>query len=719
MPQRLTCPNGHAWDSDVASGACPVCGSAADSLDASDSSTWDSGIADELPPPPGAYLRSLVSEPSDVVPAVPGYEISGELGRGGMGVVYEARHIALNRRVALKVIRGFAGREEVARFRGEAEAVARLQHPNIVQIYEVGEHAGLPYLALELVGGGSLAACLRRDPLAARPAAELVAILARAVQHAHSRGVVHRDLKPANILLQEDVSTPKVSDFGLAKLADDPGRSRSGQVVGTPAYMAPEQATGRGDLVGPPADVWALGAILYECLTRRPPFIGATSVETVQQVLTAEPTPPARVAPGVPRDLDTICLKCLRKEPEQRYRTAGDLADDLSRLLEGRPIHARRVPWWEKIGKWARRRPAAAGLIVVTLAAGTALASLGYRYFHNLEKYNADLEAKNATISQHNIVLEERNTTITKRTRDLELANAATIKERDRAESNLSGTLAAVDGLLSMTGVDRLAQVPHIDRTRAAMLERALQVCDRLLAGQEDNPRLLLFKGLTLQRAGRILTLLQRYKEAEERLDRALAVLQEHRRNVRADTPAESFVMLEALTRLDRGKLFMRTGRPDDAREEYATAHALLESPDSGLPDEGLKYLAAIGNADLAVLALDEDNADLAKLHLGRARQSLEDNFASGSKDIAFFAAYAYVLNGLGVAHMKEGETDRAAELFERAIRVSRQVLADLPTNVNYRAELARYLANYGVTFRVRGYYKRAAVWQAEALRHP
>ena len=255
MPHSLTCPNGHGWDADAADSACPVCGSAADSLADDESSTWESGNLDELPPPPGGSQRTIVTETADVPPRLPGYEMAGELGRGGMGVVYTARHVALNRRVALKVIRGFAGREELARFRAEAEAVARLQHPNIAQIYEVGEQAGMPYLALELVEGGSLAARLWREPIAPRAAAELVATLARAVEHAHLRGVVHRDLKPANVLLTQDGSA-KIGDFGLAKLADDPGRSRSGQIVGTPSYMAPEQAAGRGDLVGPPADVW-------------------------------------------------------------------------------------------------------------------------------------------------------------------------------------------------------------------------------------------------------------------------------------------------------------------------------------------------------------------------------------------------------------------------------------------------------------------------------
>jgi eukaryotic-like serine/threonine-protein kinase len=642
-----------------------------------------------------------MAEPGEASPTIAGYSISRELGRGGMGVVYEARHLALNRRVAIKVVRGFASREEVARFRIEAEAVARLQHPNIVQIYEVGEHAGAPYLALEFVDAGSLAARIRRDTISPCAAAELIAILSRAVQHAHSRGVVHRDLKPANILLSQDGS-PRIGDFGLAKFADDPGRSRSGLIVGTPAYMAPEQAAGRGELVGPPADVWALGAILYECLTCRPPFGGSTSIDTIQQVLAAEPTPPSRLSPRIPRDLETICLKCLRKEPDQRYRTAGDLADDLDRFLEGRPILARRVPWWEQLGKWARRRPAAAALIVVTLGAVAALAGLGYRYFQNLERYNSDLEAKNSEI--------------TNQSRELERANTATLKERDRAEANLTRTLDAIDGLLSVTGVDRLAQVPQIDRARSLMLERALQVCDRLLEGQENNPRLRLFQALALRRAGRILTLLQQYREAEERLDRALAILREHRPGAEDIAAGALFVKAAAHTHLDRGKLFLRTDRSDRARQEYAAAEELLRTHSAGPLDPDAKFLLAVANADLAVAALDAEDADQAVLHLGRARQNLEELFEANRKDVAYAGAYAFVLNTLGAAHMKKGETERAAELFGRGIAVSREVLKILPGQIEYTAELARSVANLGVADRVRGYFKRAGESLTEAL---
>jgi serine/threonine-protein kinase len=650
----------------------------------------------------------------DLVPSVPGYEIIGELGRGGMGVVFEARHRALNRRVALKVIRGFAGRDEVARFRAEAEAVARLQHPNIVQIYEVGEHAGMPYLALEFVEGGSLLARLRREPLAPLDAAEQCLALARAVQHAHSRGVIHRDLKPANILLATD-GTPKVGDFGLAKLGDDPGRSRSGLIVGTPSYMAPEQAAGRGDLVGPPADVWALGAILYECLTRRPPFLGSDSADTVHQVLTAEPNAPARLVGGVPRDLDTICLKCLRKEPDQRYRTAGDLADDLARFLEGRPILARRVPWWEQLGKWARRRPAAAGLIVVTLAATAALAGVGYRYFRDLEEHARVLEDRNTTISRNVAELEERNATITQKSRDLELAGAATIKERDRAEENLAGALEAVDKLLSSMGLTRIAHVPHIDKTRAALLAEALRVCDRLLELQKDNPRLRMLQAMTLQRSGQILRQLQRFEESEKKHDQALAVLEELRAAPGRFAPAD-ILKVQAHTRMSRGSLYLQTGRVKEAVREQEAALELLREVIPNRPNDiDLRFLAAIGNAELGMAALESRDHEKAALHLGRARQLTEGLMRDRPAEAAYAGVHALNHHALGVLHWRQNEADRAEEHFTAAIDVGRRLVEVFPQDVDYRQALGRALSNRGNVLRARGYLKRAAESLGEA----
>jgi tetratricopeptide (TPR) repeat protein len=334
--------------------------------------------AAETVPPVPALPRA------DPLPQVPGYDLLGRLGRGGMGVVYQARHQRLRRLTALKMIRGgaAAGPDELARFRAESEAIARLQHPHIVQIFEVGEYDGLPFFALEFCPGGALDRKLAGTPLPAADAAELVEQLARAMHAAHQKGILHRDLKPGNVLLAED-GTPKISDFGLAKQLDPepvaPGQAptgsltQSGAVVGTPSYMAPEQASGQGKALGPACDIYALGAILYECLTGRPPHKGATMLDTLWQVRQQEPVPPARLNPRVPRDLDTVCLTCLAKEPARRYTTALALAEDLCRFQAGEPIVARPIGRLERLAKWARRRPAVAALTGGLAAALLAL----------------------------------------------------------------------------------------------------------------------------------------------------------------------------------------------------------------------------------------------------------------------------------------------------------------------------------------------------------
>jgi len=341
-------------------------------------------------------------------PTIPGYEILGELGRGGMGVVYKARHLVLNRIVAVKMLRPDSTQDarDLARLRAEAGTIARLQHPNIVQLFEVGTVQDRPYLAMEFIDGVSLAAQLDGNPQPPRAAAELLATLADAMQHAHERGIIHRDLKPSNILLgvRDEVRRgrgdegheahtgiafsapplcpsapppllPKIADFGLAKRAADQSLTVEGQILGTPSYMAPEQAAGKNSEVGPAADIYALGAILYECLTGTPPFRGVTKIETVYQVCHQETIAPRRLQPTVPRDLEIICLKCLHKEAKRRYATARDLADDLRRFLAGEPIRARAITWVERSGKWARRKPWAAAfalLLGMTCLAGLA-----------------------------------------------------------------------------------------------------------------------------------------------------------------------------------------------------------------------------------------------------------------------------------------------------------------------------------------------------------
>jgi WD40 repeat protein len=329
---------------------------------------------DDLPPLP----MPAPSTPKGRIPfQLSGYEIMAELGRGGMGVVYKARQISLDRPVALKMILSGSqvAPEERARFKTEADACAQLHHPNIVQIYEIGEQDAQPYIALEFVEGGNLAQLLGGVPADPRASAQLVETLARAMHFAHARKIIHRDLKPANVLLQMDSGSaaianlqsaiPKITDFGLAKRLDqDAAQTRTGSIMGSPSYMAPEQASGnRTDAIGPPADVYALGAILYEMLTGRPPFRAVTLMETLKQVVNEEPVPPRRLQPGLPLDLETICLKCLAKDPHRRYASAQALAEDLQRFSAGRPILARPIGWNERALKWIKRRPALAGLL--------------------------------------------------------------------------------------------------------------------------------------------------------------------------------------------------------------------------------------------------------------------------------------------------------------------------------------------------------------------
>lgn len=360
---------------------------------------------------------------------VAGYEIISELGRGAVGVVYRAKQVGLNRVVALKMILagGHASRATLARFRAEATAVASLQHGNIVQIHDIGEHEGLPYFSLEYCAGGSLADRLKGTPVAPQTAARISLKLARAMHYAHGSKVVHRDLKPANILLhpRDDAGRPveehrrdepfdfdavilKITDFGLAKRLDESSQTKTGAVLGTPSYMAPEQASGRIHEIGPSADVYALGAMLYEFLTGRPPFRAATPLDTVVQVINDEPVPPTRLQSGVPVDLETIALKCLQKVPDKRYESAEALADDLQRFLDGEPIVARPVGRMERAWRWCRRNPVVAGLAalaVVLLLAGTSVSS----FFAHQSGVRAELAERNEQAARRNLYVAQMN----------------------------------------------------------------------------------------------------------------------------------------------------------------------------------------------------------------------------------------------------------------------------------------------------------------------
>ena len=727
MPLTRTCPRGHDWDGNPAE--CPGC--TEESWSRSADSTFNSEMGDELPPPPNSTRRTPASKPpadrfgSPVgpLPVIPGYEVLDELGRGGMGIVYRAKHLALNRLVALKVISaaGASDPDELRRFRDEAEAVAHLQHPNIVQVYEVGEVGesfGRPYLALELVAGGTLAQALAGAPLPAQSAAVLLETLARAVQYAHTQGVIHRDLKPGNILLskgeggrREDGSGaddfppvgllpssfhPKVADFGLAKrIGCDSSQTATGVAVGTPSYMAPEQAAGLGRLIGPACDIYALGAILYEVLTGRPPFHAASPIETLQQVISADPVPPARLQPKLPRDLETICLKCLRKESRKRYSSAGALADELRRFLDGKPILARRTRVWERAVKWGRRRPTAAGLVVVSTLAAVALAGLGAHYYLVQERHNIEL-ARAAT--------------------DLALERDEARKQTDRAEANLESANDAIEQMLGRVGLERLANTPFMDRTRAELFEDALRFFDRLLVTQAGDPRLRFQRARTLDLAGRVDFALGRNAHARERCDTALALTDELMAERNSRLPEATLRWLRATILNHRSLIHVRTGESTEARADQEAAIAIRQELIAAEPaNPDYEHDLAGSYLNLALISRSERKPQEVQLYLGRARPRAESLTREHPEEDRYWYLLGLILNDSAVRALENDDTERAVEFVERSLEIWRKLRAIEPGSVEYRSQLARSLTNLGIALRTQGYFRRAASALLEA----
>jgi tetratricopeptide (TPR) repeat protein len=456
-------------------------------------------------------------------PRVAGYEILEVVGRGAMGVVYKARQQSLKRVVALKMIRAgdHADEAEIRRFRTEAEAVGRLQHQNIVQVYDVAEHQGYPYLALEYIGGGSLQKRIAGMPQPLQAAAQLVQVLAQAIDFAHRQGIIHRDLKPANVLLtsphpgvsqdstlshaplaEQAYGTPKISDFGLAKkLEEDGGQTRSGTILGTPSYMAPEQASGRTGTVGPLADQYALGAMLYELLTGRPPFRGATVWETLEQVRSQEPVPPSRLQPKVPADLETICLKALQKEPHNRYDSAAALAEDLRRFVAGEPILARPIPWWERGWRWCRRNPKLAAMAAAVFALLLTVAGV-------------------STWSAISLQAEQDET---RRQRDRAEANAQLAEEKSRAADesarvaeHQSSLILDTLGKLATTVADGLKDRPGTEQVRAEVIQLTLDRVKQVEESAKHVKRLQRIEGGALMQDAQLLYSSGRPAEAKE-----------------------------------------------------------------------------------------------------------------------------------------------------------------------------------------------------------
>lgn len=696
--------------------------------------------AETEPPPPGSSdpftptVLHAAGEPqpdqSDgadgtpkAAPRVAGYEVLGVLGRGGMGVVYRARQTGLNRIVALKMILGggHADPEQLARFRAEAEAVAQLQHPQIVQIYEIGTHDGLPFFSLEFVEGGSLEQERAGRPMPPLRAAELVEQLAGAMQSAHARGIVHRDLKPANVLLTRD-GVPKVTDFGLVKRVeeDDSGQTRTGTIMGTPSYMAPEQAWD-SKAVGPLADVYSLGAILYALLTGRPPFLGPTPVETVMLLRSQEPVPPSRLQPALPRDLETICLKCLQKEPEKRYAGAAELAEDLRRFRGGEPILARPVGRVERVWRWCRRNRALA-----TAAGVAAVLALSLMIGGPLAAVMIGQERTEAVAAQQLAEKNERkaarNAEAAREQRDLAVVALNTLVERVPTElRNVPGTakikrdllLTAMDGLNKVGAAGDQSKDAVMARAHAKMGEVLLEAGDAAAADTQFRRSHAILRNLAETDAAtprhvHQLRLGRSYRnlgKAAERLHGAQAAREFFRQSLAARqaalplAPDPLFVKQELAESYGLlGQTALTLGQPREAMDHFLKGVAyrdewLRHSPEN---DAALREQAG------ARLALGHGHLNLgdpaqAVEHYRAALAILSRLAGKGSPGITDRANVALCHDYLGTARLLAGEAAAARDDYRQAVERLEPLCREAPRSAILRRKLAKACYGLGV----------------------
>jgi tetratricopeptide (TPR) repeat protein len=660
-----------------------------------------SSLAETVPPPsrrdalPSTMAAPVpTAGPPGVPQQLPDYELLGPLGHGGMGVVYKARQISLNRVVALKMIRAgaHASPELLARFHIEAEALASLQHPNIVQVYEVGEHEGCPYMAMEFLDGGSLDSQLAGRPQPPRAAADLVATLARAMHCAHARGIVHRDLKPANILLAAsreppasvaralgggsrlNDATPKITDFGLAKrLAEGKGQTSTGAILGTPSYMAPEQAWGRVHDIGPATDVYALGAILYEMLTGQPPFRGDSGMETLKRVISEEAPAPSRLCPKLPRDLETICLKCLEKEPARRYATAADLADDLRRFLDGEPLAARPAGLGERAWKWARRRPAWATLLGVIVGALLVIAgSFLWSY-------------------------------------------ARVLGERDHARHSLQVARTAIDDLYTKMASERLFDEPQLDPLCQELLEKARALYEELAHEQSADPDVRRDIALAWFRLGEIHRMRGQQAEAERAYGEAIARQEELRR----DYPGEPRYPQDLANSHNwLGELLREHGRPpDQAEQHYRTALDLQQNLAGDHADEPA-YRMELARTDynLGIIERETNRTGEAGADYDRAVTLLTELHSAYPAEPNYRQDLARALINRGILHRQDGRAGEAASDYQQAIDLFVGLRQDFPSRAAYRLELAIARQDRGNLLWSQGRQAEAKRDQEEAL---
>jgi len=682
-------------------------------------------------------------DPRGFWPRVTGYEITGILGRGAMGVVYKARQRGLRRMVALKMIRAgrHSGPDELARFRSEAVAVADLQHPNIVQIYAVGDDSGHPFFSLEYVDGDSLARKINGTPQPAREAARLVRALAGAMEFAHAQHIVHRDLKPANILLTA-AGEPKISDFGLVKrLEDDAGQTQSGSILGTPSYMAPEQAEGRNKEIGPRTDVYGLGAILYELLTGRPPFRAASVLDTLDLVRTQEPIPPSQFQPTVPRDLETICLKCLQKDPAKRYPTAAGLGEDLRRYEAGEPILARPVGPAERLWRWCRRNrrvAALSGVVALLVVAWSITSTLLYR----LALAHERVALANAATARRNEGLARRNAEMALRNEEQATANAATARQNaDRARSSEDlarrraqvATTTARDAIAQMLRLGekvlRRLRAKHAperaeaewlrlrDDLTSMLLEDVVPMAERI-EGQEVTSFAV---AATHQQLGDLLRKLGQGDDAQRQYQQGYDLLARFAR-LQPDNDQARANLAVMLQRLGETAQDL-DGDAKRARDEFRRAWEIQEQialhPRSGhFKDVDNHRLLSHIALKLGVAELSLGHPALASEHL---KVALEHRTAWSRAEPRNVSARSYVSEAdvwLGVAQSHLDDWPAARGYFEQAIRICEELARQFPRDFSFQGDLAAVYGDYGDALARRGIDGEAETAFARSLHH-
>ncbi len=620
---------------------------------------------------------------------IQGYEILEVLGRGGMGVVYKARQTQLNRVVALKMILsgGNASAEDLARFQSEAHAVAKMQHPNILQIYDIGQRDGKPFFSLEFVDGGTLQRKLEKNPMNPRAAAKLVETIARALHYAHEKGILHRDIKPANVLLAADGS-PKIADFGLAKALDrEESLQPSSHIVGTPVYMSPEQATGKAD-IGRPADIYSLGATLYEMLVGRPPFRGSTVLDTLRQVQEIEPVPPRQLQPSVPIDLQTICLKSLEKDPKKRYATAEEFADDLRNFLEDLPIKARAVSRAEKAWKWSRRNPASAALLIVGVLSLVGFAVGGFA-LASVHSHRAQIERDRA--QAEGALRREADLQ-----RDRAVAQEKLAKERgDEAIGNFHKAQEAI-GVLVHLAQQRLSNERQLDTVGKELMEQALVFYDHFLKLKPDDPLMRFKVARANLLAGDIREKLARYEQARDAFQNAATQLEqlivddpEYATKYRADLASvlvKQAIVFEAMNDTEQADLAFEKALP------------LLEQIDLESSDEITQWLLGAGCISRGTALLSRGKSVLAEEAYRRATPIFAELSRKYPSNPTYPLELANAHNNLGslFTYEKSERLPQAEEHFRTALNILTPLakkFADVPL---FRKELGRAHLNRG-----------------------